>query len=103
MQKTFILLLFSLFALSVFSQEKRIKIIHADITFVDEDKYPGATILSGNVHVIHQGISLKCNRAIQYNKSNFLKAFGNVVINQGDSIIQTSNFTNYNGNTRLAV
>lgn len=103
MQKTFILLLFSLFALSVFSQEKRIKIIHADITFVDEDKYPGATILSGNVHVIHQGISLKCNRAIQYKKSNFLKAFGNVVINQGDSIIQTSNFTNYNGNTRLAV
>jgi lipopolysaccharide export system protein LptA len=102
MRKTYLLLLFLVLTFNVFSQEKRIKIVHADNTFVDEDKYPGATILSGNVHVIHQGISLKCKKAIQYKKSNFLKAIGNVVINQGDTIIQTSNYTNYNGNTKLA-
>ncbi|MCF6213657.1 MAG: hypothetical protein L3J45_06485 [Flavobacteriaceae bacterium] len=103
MLKPYFFLLFSLISLSAFSQEKRIKIVHADYTFVDEEKYPGATILSGNVHILHQGISLKCKKAIQYKKTNFLKAIGNVIINQGDSVIQTSKYTNYNGNTRLAV
>ncbi|MFK5889399.1 MAG: OstA-like protein [Flavobacteriaceae bacterium] len=103
MQKTYLLVFFLAITFNVFSQEKRIKIVHADNTFVDEAKYPGATILSGNVHIIHQGISLKCTKAIQYKKSNFLKAIGNVVINQGDSIIQTSHYSNYNGNTKLAV
>ena len=103
MLKTYCFILISFLTLSAFSQEKRIKIVHADYTFVDEAKYPGATILSGNVHVIHQGISLKCKKAIQYKKTNFLKAIGNVIINQGDSVIQTSNYTNYNGNTKLAV
>jgi lipopolysaccharide export system protein LptA len=102
MLKTYFLLIFSLMTLCVFSQEKRIKIVHADNTFVDEAKYPGATILLGNVHVIHQGISLKCKKAIQYKKTNFLKAIGNVIINQGDTIRQTSNYTNYDGNTKLA-
>ena len=102
MRKSYLLLLFLVIAFNAFSQEKRIKIVHADNTFVDEDKYPGATILSGNVHVIHQGISLKCKKAIQYKKSNILKAIGNVVINQGDTIRQTSHYANYNGNTKLA-
>jgi len=103
MQKTYLLLFILAVTFNVFSQEKRIKIVHADNTYVDEDKYPGATILSGNVHIIHQGISFKCKKAIQYKKSNFLKAIGNIVINQGDTIRQTSNYTNYNGNTKLAV
>lgn len=102
MRKTYLLFFLLAITFNAFSQEKRIKIVHADNTYVDEDKYPGATILSGNVHVIHQGISLKCKKAIQYKKSNFLKAIGNVIINQGDTIKQTSNYTNYNGNTKLA-
>ena len=102
MQKTYIFFLLIILSFNAFSQEKRIKIVHADNTFVDEEKYPGATILSGNVHVIHQGISLKCKKAIQYKKSNFLRAIGNVIIKQGDTITQTSKYANYYGNKKLA-
>jgi len=103
MLKTFIIF-FCLFAvLNTWSQEKRLKIIHADNTYVDEVKYPGATILLGKVKVSHQGIIVTCKKAIQYKHKNMLKAIGNVVINQGDSIIQHSQYATYFANKKLAI
>jgi len=42
MQKTYIFFLLIILSFNAFSQEKRIKIVHADNTFVDEEKYPGS-------------------------------------------------------------
>jgi lipopolysaccharide export system protein LptA len=83
-----------------YSQGKRIKILNAKISSADEEKFPGAIILSGAVKIEHEGAILDCNRAIVYKERNFFKAIGNVRINQGDTIIQTSDFANYDGNLK---
>ena len=70
-----------------------------------EDK-PGATILTRNnssqVHVKHKGIELWCNEAIYYGNEDFIEAFGNVRVKQGDSINMTSKYVEYSGKTQLA-
>ena len=83
--------------------QKRIQIIHSDNSSIDEVRLPGATILLGNIVIRHEGIKLNCKKAIHYKTDNFIKAFGDVVLNQGDSIIQTSQYTEYNGNTQKAL
>jgi lipopolysaccharide export system protein LptA len=70
-----------------------------------EDK-PGATILTRNnssqVHVKHKGIELWCNEAIYYGNEDFIEAYGNVRVKQGDSINMTSKYVEYSGKTQLA-
>lgn len=96
--------LFILLSAISFSQEaKRITIVHSDNSVIDEEKLPGATIFLGNVHITHEGISLRCKKAVHYAKENYIKAYGNVVLEQGDTIKQTSNYTEYNGNTKKAL
>ncbi len=85
------------------AQGKRINIVNSDNQILDEENLPGATILLGNVKIKHQGITLQCKKAIHYKNENFIKAFGNVILNQGDTIIQTSKYTEYNGNSQKAV
>lgn len=85
------------------AQAKRIQIVHSDISSIDEENLPGATILLGNVVIRHQGIKLNCKKAVHYKNENFIKAYGDVVLNQGDSIVQTSRYTEYNGNSKQAL
>ena len=84
------------------AQQKRIEIVHADNSTIDEEKYPGATILLGNVFIEHEGITMRSKKAIHYKKNNILKAFGDVVLNQGDTITQSSRYVQYDGNTKKA-
>lgn len=86
-----------------FSQSKKIKILQAKISEADEDRFPGAIILKGNVKMEHEGAILDCNQALFYKKRNFFKALGNVVINQGDTIIQTSDYVDYDANAKHSV
>lgn len=85
------------------SQGKRIQIIHSDNSSIDEERLPGATILLGNVVIRHEGIKLNCKKAVHYKTQNFIKAFGDVILNQGDSVKQTSQYTEYNGNSQKAL
>lgn len=85
-----------------FSQSKKIKIIHAVTGEADEDKFPGAIILKGNVKMEHEGAILNCNQALFYKKQNFFRALGNVVINQGDTIIQTSDYADYDAEAKYS-
>ena len=101
MKKLFFLT-FLLFSIIGFSQSKRIKILSTQLSTADEEKYPGATILSGKVKMEHEGATLDCQRALFYKKENIFKAVGEVVIEQGDSIIQYSDFAIYNGATKKA-
>ncbi|WP_148869995.1 OstA-like protein [Tenacibaculum adriaticum] len=100
--KRIFLFLLCLYSLQNFSQTKRINILSAEISTVDEDKFPGATILIGNVKIAHEGATLDCKRALLYKERNEFQAVGEVVVEQGDSIIQYSDFANYYGNTKIA-
>lgn len=88
--------------IQVSSQNKRIKILSSKISTFDEKKWPGATILIGDVKIAHEGATLDCKRALLYREQNIFKAIGEVVIEQGDSIIQYSDFANYDANTKIA-
>jgi len=103
MYKKLICSIIILFTIVTSAQKKRIHIVHADNSITDEEKYPGASILLGNVFIEHGGFSLRSKKAIHYRKDNILKAFGDVVLNQGDTVNQTSTYVAYNGNTKKAI
>jgi len=58
--KKLILFFFLVTNLLINAQSKKIKIIFSEINFVNEEKYPGATILVGNVKMAHEGATLNC-------------------------------------------
>lgn len=101
--KKILLAIFILTSIVGFSQQKIIKILNSSVTTADEKKYPGAIILGGDVIISHAGAILTCRRAYYYPKKNFFKASINVVINQGDTIRQTSDYVDYDGNLKKAV
>lgn len=72
----------------------------------DEDNFPGASILTrsdqGQVHVFHDGIDMWCDQAVFYGKENFIEAYGNVLMKQGDTIQMVAKYAEYSGKTRLA-
>lgn len=87
-------------------EKKRIIIEQAGSIDIDEDKYPGARIIlrddRGQVHIIHESISMWCDKAIQYKDDNFIEAYGNVKMVQGDTINMTAKYVEYSGKTQLA-
>ena len=101
----FLLLTFStLFSFSQTEEKETRKIEYkAEIQEADEEKYPGATVLIGNVRMNHEGIDLTCQQALYYRKQNFFKAIGNVLIKQGDTITQTSDYADYDANAKQAL
>ena len=86
-----------------FSQKQKIKILNSEQTYKNVQKYPGAVVLNGKVKVSHDGIMLNCNKALYFELTNIIHAYGDVVINQGDTLIQTSSYSNYNGNSKKAI
>lgn len=100
--KRILLFLFLTQTASVFSQTKKM-VFGAAQQFVDEEKYPGATVLLGNVKMTHKGAVLTCSKAFYYKKLNFFKAIDNVLIKQGDTITQTSDYVDYDANTEQAL
>lgn len=101
--KRFSFLLLIIFTSISFSQEKRKIEYQAEIQEADEEKYPGASILIGNVIMNHDGIILTCQQALYYKKLNFFKAIGNVLIKQGDTITQTSDYADYDADSKQAL
>src|SRR4051812_23849792 len=87
-----LILLFSLltFAPSAFAQKKekkeRIKLEHANELEGDKRNGEKVNILRGNVIFSQKGAMMYCDSAYQYKKRNSIDAFGNVKVNQGDTI-----------------
>ncbi|WP_341215200.1 OstA-like protein [uncultured Wocania sp.] len=103
----FYILLFIVLGQSQFCQaQKKIKIEYTGFLTFDEEKYPGAKVLtrddSQQVHIIHGGINMWCNQAIHYGNEDFVEAYGNVIVKQGDTITMTSKYVEYSGKTQLA-
>src|SRR5690606_39844675 len=73
----------------------------------NEAEYPGAKILtrddSGQVHFYHEGIDMWCDQAIHYGKDDFIEAYGNVKMIQGDTINMSAKYAEYSGKTKIAI
>ncbi|MCM8568336.1 OstA-like protein [Gramella jeungdoensis] len=88
-----------------FAQESQEINYDSDRTLKNEERYPGALILSkvdNQVYFDHDGIEVWCDNAVFYKEANFFKAYGNIRMKQGDSVSMTSNYAEYNGNTEFA-
>ncbi|MDR9401432.1 MAG: OstA-like protein, partial [Psychroflexus sp.] len=77
----------------------------SDRTQKDEARFPNALLFSKvdkQVKFNHQGIDVYCDKAIFYQDENYFKAYGNVKMNQGDTIRMNSEYAEYNGNNQKA-
>ena len=87
-------------------EQKRIKIEYSGFLTTSETKYPGAKVLtrddSGQIHIIHEGVNMWCDQAIFYSKEDFIEAYGNVKMKQGDTINMDAKYVEYSGKTKLA-
>jgi lipopolysaccharide export system protein LptA len=101
--KQIIATFFLFFSLISLSQNKKIRILNADIQKTDKEKYSGATVLLGNVKVENDGIIITCDKAFYFKERNYLKAIQNVLINQGDTITQTSDYVDYDADSKQSV
>ena len=97
----FILVLILIQSNAVFAQ-KPINIEYSDFADRDEINIPGAVLLSGKVRMNHDGAIITCNKAYFFQKENYLKAFGEVQIVQGDTLYLNSDYAEYNGNIKQA-
>ena len=102
-----IVILIILFSSFTYAQERRrIQIDTSGFITKNEADYPGATILTrddmNQVKISHDGVILWCDQAIHYSAQDFIEAYGNVKINQGDTINMTSKYVEYSGKTQLA-
>ncbi len=83
-------------------ENKQITIENSDFFDISETEVPDAIVLTGNVRIIHEGVRMSCNKAYHFSKTNFVKAFGNVQMIQGDTLFMNSKYADYNGNTKFA-
>ena len=74
----------------------------ADDLVYDQEITGDAQVLVGNVTFSHDGVFLYCDSAFFYQANNSFNAFGNVLINQGDTLFVYGDVLYYDGNTKLA-
>ena len=84
------------------SNPNGIKILHSDFIDKNQNEIPGAIIFTGNVQVQHNGVLINCNKAYHYTDEDYVKAFGNVILNQGDTIVMNSRYAEYSGKSLQA-
>lgn len=82
--------------------ESRIFLLHSDRLYHDSQIDNKAQILVGNVQFQHEDIFMYCDSALFYESSNSLNAFGNVKMNQGDTLNLSGDILYYNGTDKLA-
>ncbi len=82
--------------------QKQIEIIHADDFIFNNNLHPDYGKLLGNVSFKHEGAIMYCDSAYQY-KNNKMDAFGNIKINQGDTLRLYGKQLFYDGNTSKAI
>ncbi len=54
------------------------------------------------VMITHEGAKLWCDQAIHYGDEDFIEAYGNVRVIQGDTVNMTAKYVEYSGKTKLA-
>ncbi len=82
---------------------QKVRYVHSDTFGVDPERYEGNSVFSGNVKFEHQGTTLTADEVILYQKENFLKAIGNVVLLTADGTKITSGEMEYDANTQRGI
>lgn len=82
---------------------EKVKLVHADFSGVKPEKHNGNFYFEGNVKFMHQGSVLTADEVVFYQAENFVKAFGNVRLQNADGSVITSEEMEYDGKTQRGV
>jgi lipopolysaccharide export system protein LptA len=99
----FFIIALTLWSAAATAQKKsNIVIEYSDFIDMNQTEVPGAVVLTGNVRVLHDGVRMTCNKVYHFKSENYVKLFGNVKMNQGDTLFMDSKYAEYNGNKKFA-
>lgn len=84
-------------------KKKRVDLLYADQAIADKYAHPDVQILVGSVQLRHDSMYMFCDSALIYEKINSVEAFGNVRMEQGDTLFIYGDYLYYDGMTQLAM
>lgn len=87
---------------TVKSKRTYLYMLHADATRGDEERLPDAVILVGDVQLRRDSMYMYCDSAYLFTKRNSVKAFGNVRMEQGDTLFLYGDYADYDGDLNVA-
>ena len=82
--------------------DQRITLLHTDELYKDPRVSRTGQVLVGNVRFRHEGVIMTCDSALYYEASNSFDAFGNVKMNQADTLTLVSDVLFYDGADQMA-
>lgn len=93
-----------LFCSSTFAQGKATNIIleRSETLSFDKKRNANCQVLKGDVVFRHDATYMYCDSAYFYDQSNNFDAFGNITIEQGDTLFIYGDVLYYDGNAKLA-
>ncbi|WP_178989183.1 OstA-like protein [Winogradskyella schleiferi] len=103
----FVLFCFSIVCFSNAQEKQTITVKYSGNTSTDPNVKDGALVFlrdkSKQVHFIHKGADLFCDKAVYYEDQDFIEAYSNVNMKQGDTINMVAKYLEYSGKTQLSI
>ena len=84
-------------------QKTKVYLLHSDILRFNKEQNPDAQILVGNVRFRHDSANMDCDSAYFYEARNSFEAFGNIKMQQGDTLFIYGDWLYYDGNSQIAM
>ena len=83
-------------------QKTKVYLLHSDILRFNKEQNPDAQILVGNVKFRHDSAYMDCDSAYFYEARNSFEAFGNIKMQQGDTLFVFGDYLFYDGDSQIA-
>ena len=83
-------------------KKTRVDLLYADEAQADKHFRPDVQVLIGSVKLRHDSMYMFCDSALIYEKVNSVEAFGNVRMEQGDTLFIYGDYLYYDGMSQIA-
>lgn len=84
-------------------KKTRIDLLHAEIAHANKYLNPDITQLKGDVRFRHDSMYMYCDSALINTVSNSVDAYGNIRMEQGDTLFIYGDYMHYDGMTQIAM
>ena len=84
-------------------KKARVDLLYADSAVADKELRPDVQVLIGSVRLKHDSMYMWCDSALIFEKINSVEAFGNVRMEQGDTLFIYGDYLYYDGISQLAM
>ena len=84
-------------------KKTRVDLLYADEAQADDQVRPDVQVLIGSVKLRHDSMYMYCDSALIFKRINSVEAFGNVRMEQGDTLFIYGDYLYYDGMAQLAM